>query len=66
MYHFTLYSGQCMTQKEEHKYTCSVRSKINVVCIVKGMHVHVKDYRALATFSCPLLLWNELTQNITI
>ena len=28
------------------------------------MHVHVKDYRALANFSCPLLLCNELTQNI--
>ena len=31
----------------------------------EGMHVHVKDYRALANFSCPLLLWNELTQNIS-
>ena len=28
------------------------------------MHVHMKNYRALANFSCPLLLCNELTQNI--
>ena len=65
MYHFTLYSGQCMTQKEEHKYTV-YGAKLMHCEMQEGMHVHVKDYRALANFSCPLLLWNELTQNNTI